>query len=130
MPQNPTPMEIDPKEIACRIAIQAIPLITEEEADWFPKGLAKALSSTNDKIAVVEQLLPKKNPIGFAKLLEKGRLDLTVEVFVLDKRWSEWFSADLKKIAVDRLSEAGYNEPEPKYLWNRKSKKLSRVTLV
>jgi hypothetical protein len=43
-------------------------------------------------------------------------------VFVLDKRWSEWFSADLKKIAVDRLSKAGYNEPEPKYLWNRKSK--------
>ena len=23
---------------------------------------------------------------------------------------------------VDRLSEAGYDEPEPKYLWNRKSK--------
>jgi hypothetical protein len=118
MPQNLTP-----KEIACRIAIQAIPLITREEADWFPKGLAKALSRTNDKIAVVEQLLPKKNPIGFAELQVRGRLDLTVEVFVLDKRWSEWFTADIKKIAVERLSEAGYDEPEPKYLWNRKTKK-------
>ena len=58
------------------------------------------------------------------------RLDLTVEVFVLDKRWSEWFAADIKKIAVDRLSEAGCAEPQPKYLWNRKSPKLSRGTLV
>jgi hypothetical protein len=41
---------------------------------------------------------------------------------VLDKRWSEWFAADLKKIAVERLSKAGYDEPEPKYLWNRKSR--------
>ena len=88
MPQNSTPNETD-RKIACLKAIQAIPLITEEETDWFPKGLAKALSSTNYKIAVVEQLLPKGNPAGFATLLEKGRLDLTVEVFVLDKRWSE-----------------------------------------
>jgi len=59
------------------------------------------------------------------ELLEKGRLDLTVEVFALDKRWSEWFTADIKKIAVERLSKAGYNEPEPKYLWNRKTKNSS-----
>jgi hypothetical protein len=72
------------------------------------------LNGCSDPIAVVEQLLPKGNPAGFATLLGKGRLDLTVEVFVLDKRWSEWFTADIKKIAVDRLSKAGYNEPEPK----------------
>jgi hypothetical protein len=64
--------------------------------------------------------LPKGNSTGFEKLKEMGRLDLTVEVFVLDKRWSEWFAADIKKIAVDRLSEAGCVEPQPKYLWNRK----------
>ena len=58
------------------------------------------------------------------------RLDLTAEVFVLDKRWSEWFAADIKQIAVERLSEASYDDPEPKYRWNRKSPKLSRVTLV
>ena len=120
MPQKPAPNETD-RKIACLKAIVAIPSITREATGWFPKGLAKALSSTNDKIAAVEQLLPKGNPAGFATLLGKGRLDLTVEVFVLDKRWSEWFTADIKKIAVDRLSEAGYNEPEPKYLWNRKS---------
>ena len=73
---------------------------------------------------------PKGNPAGFATLKGMERLDLTVEVFVLDKRWSEWFAADIKKIAVDRLSEAGCAEPQPKYLWNRKSPKLSRGTLV
>jgi hypothetical protein len=41
------------------------------------------------------------------------------------KRWSEWFTADLKQIAAKRLDEAGYDEPEPKYLWNRHAKKRS-----
>ena len=118
MPQNLTP-----KEIACRTAIQAIPSITEEETGWIPYGLERILRDCSDPIAAVEQLLRKKTPAGFATLKRMRRLDLTVEVFALDKRWSEWFTADLKKIAVDRLSEAGYNEPEPKYLWNRKSKK-------
>lgn len=121
MPQNPTPNETD-RKIACLKAILDIPRITEEVTGWKPSGLAKALSGCSDPIAAVEQLLPKGNPAGFATLLGKGRLDLTVEVFVLDKRWSEWFTADIKKIAVDRLSEAGYDEPEPKYLWNRNSK--------
>ena len=124
MPQNSTPNETD-RKIACLKAIVAIPSITEEVTGWKPSGLAKALNGCSDPIAVVEQLLPKGNSTGFATLLEKGRLDLTVEVFVLDKRWSEWFSADIKKIAVERLSKAGYNEPEPKYLWNRNSKKNS-----
>ena len=113
----------NPKEIACRLAILDIPSITEEATGWQPSGLKRILSGCSDPIAAVEQLLPKGNPAGFATLLGKGRLDLTVEVFVLDKRWSEWFTADIKKIAVERLSEAGYDEPEPKYLWNRKTKK-------
>ena len=121
MPQNSTPNETD-RKIACLKAIVAIPSITEEVTEWLPYGLAKALSGCSDPIAVVEQLLPKGNSTGFAELQVRGRLDLTVEVFVLDKRWSEWFTADIKKIAVDRLSKAGYDEPEPKYLWNRKSK--------
>ena len=117
MPQNS-----NPKEIACRLAILDIPRITKEATGWMPSGLERILRGCSDPIAAVEQLLPKKNLTGFAKLLAKGRLDLTVEVFVLDKRWSEWFSPELKKIAVDRLSEAGYDKPEPKYCWNRKSK--------
>ena len=121
MPQNSTPNETD-RKIACLKAIVAIPSITEEVTEWLPYGLAKALSGCSDPIAVVEQLLPKGNSTGFAELQVRGRLDLTVEVFVLDKRWSEWFTADIKKFAVERLSEAGYDEPEPKYLWNRKSK--------
>jgi len=81
------------------------------------------LSSTGDPIAAVEQLLAKGNPTGFAKLQEMRRLDLTVEVFVLDKSWSEWFTADLKRIADKRLSDTGYDETEPKYRWKQKSKK-------
>ena len=122
MPPNSTPNETDRKK-DCPKAIVSIPRITEEETGWPPSGLARTLSGTSDPIEAVEQLLPKGNSTGFAELQVRGRLDLTVEVFVLDKRWSEWFTADIKKIAVDRLSKAGYDEPEPKYLWNRNSKK-------
>jgi hypothetical protein len=124
MSQNSTPEETESKT-QCLRRIVAIPRITEEETLWLPAGLAKTLSGTNDPIGAVEQLLPKGNPTGFAKLRDMNRLDLTVEVFVLDKRWSEHFSSDVKQIADKRLSDAGYNEPEPKYLWNRHAKKRS-----
>jgi hypothetical protein len=122
MPSNSTPNETD-RKIACLKAILDIPSITEEATGWMPSGLERILRGCTDPIAAVEKLLPKGNPTGFAKLQEMRRLDLTVEVFVLDKRWSEWFSADLKQIAVKRLAEAGYDEPEPRYLWNRHAKK-------
>ena len=122
MPQKPAPNETD-RKIACLKAIVAIPSITKEATGWKPSGLERILRGCSDPIGAVEQLLPKGNSTGFAELQVRGRLDLTVEVFVLDKRWSEWFTADIKKIAVDRLSKAGYDEPEPKYLWNRNSKK-------
>jgi hypothetical protein len=67
-----------PKEIACRLAIVAIPSITPKEILWLPSGLAKTLSGTSDPIGAVEQLLPKGNPAGFATLKEMQRLDLTV----------------------------------------------------
>ena len=50
------------------------------------------------------------------------RKQLAVLLIKNDSRWSEWFSPELKKFAVERLSKAGCNEPEPKYRWNRKSK--------
>ncbi|WP_326554429.1 caspase family protein [Micromonospora sp. NBC_01813] len=46
---------------------------------------------------------------GFTTLWEKGRLDLTVEAFVLREPWSVLFSEDELQIARDRLAAYGYH---------------------
>ncbi|MFF5084832.1 caspase domain-containing protein [Actinoplanes sp. NPDC000266] len=46
---------------------------------------------------------------GFTTLWEKGRLDLTVEAFVLREPWSALFTEEELRIAGDRLAEYGYH---------------------
>jgi hypothetical protein len=46
---------------------------------------------------------------GFATPSEKGRLDQTVEAFVVQERWSALFTDEELQIARDRLAEYGYH---------------------
>jgi hypothetical protein len=46
---------------------------------------------------------------GFTTLWEKGRLDLTVEAFVLREPWSALFTEEELRIARDRLAKYGYH---------------------
>jgi hypothetical protein len=46
---------------------------------------------------------------GFTTLWEKGRLDLTVEAFILQDRWTALFTDDERQIARDRLAEYDYH---------------------
>lgn len=43
---------------------------------------------------------------GLIKLLRLGRIDLTVEYAVLDERWQDLFTDDLRSAARWRLEEA------------------------
>ena len=45
---------------------------------------------------------------GFDILAAKGRLDLTLEALVVDKRFTALFSDDEANNALDRLLSAGY----------------------
>jgi hypothetical protein len=45
---------------------------------------------------------------GFTALWECGRLDLTVEAYVLKPEWRELFTEDERKIATKRLTDLGY----------------------
>lgn len=45
---------------------------------------------------------------GFDALAEKGRLDLSLEVLAVDRRFGELFSDDEANEALARLLEAGY----------------------
>ena len=45
---------------------------------------------------------------GFSLLAQKGRLDLSLEALVIDKRFTALFSDDEANNALDRLLGAGY----------------------
>ncbi len=45
---------------------------------------------------------------GFTALWECGRLDLTVEAYVLKPEWRELFTEEERKIATKRLTDLGY----------------------
>ena len=50
---------------------------------------------------------------GYAALWERKRLDLTVEVMILQPEWQALFSDVERRIAVDRLREYGYSGSLP-----------------
>lgn len=45
---------------------------------------------------------------GFGILADKGRLDLSLEALVVDKRFTALFSDDEANLALSRLLDAGY----------------------
>lgn len=45
---------------------------------------------------------------GFDALAEKGRLDLSLEALVIDKRYTALFTDEEANVALERLLSAGY----------------------
>ncbi|RLP94748.1 caspase family protein [Micromonospora sp. BL4] len=65
--------------------------------------------STLGGLGAARQLLHASSvSSGFTTLWEKGRLDLTVEAFVMREPWSALFTDEELQIARDRLAEYGY----------------------
>jgi hypothetical protein len=51
---------------------------------------------------------------GYTALFERGRLDLTVEVLILQEKWNSLFSDEEREIARTRLEEYHYfNNQQP-----------------
>jgi hypothetical protein len=50
---------------------------------------------------------------GFQRLSDEGRLDLTAEALVLRSAYLTMFTEDERRIAADRLAEAGYDPSMP-----------------
>ncbi|MFI5845606.1 caspase domain-containing protein [Catenuloplanes sp. NPDC051500] len=66
--------------------------------------------STSGGLGAARQLIHATSvSSGFTTLWEKGRLDLTVEAFVLREPWSALFTDEELRIARDRLAEYGYH---------------------
>ena len=45
---------------------------------------------------------------GYTSLWERGRLDLTVEALILERKWNQLFSNQERRIALNRLEEYKY----------------------
>ncbi|MFF4890453.1 caspase family protein [Micromonospora chersina] len=66
--------------------------------------------STSGGLGAARQLLHAPSvSSGFTTLWEKGRLDLTVESFVLREPWTALFTEEELQIARDRLAKYGYH---------------------
>jgi hypothetical protein len=58
-------------------------------------------------VAAARQLLTGPPSEGFAKLWEKGRLDLSVEAHILHPEFAELFTAEEQRAARERLRAFG-----------------------
>ena len=50
---------------------------------------------------------------GYTALYQRGRLDLTVEMVILDEQWRSLFTHEERRIAINRLRTYGYAGPLP-----------------
>lgn len=57
-------------------------------------------------VETARRLLPQMSD-GFAELWRRDRLDLTVEVLVLQSKWHNLFSDEERELARNRLRECG-----------------------
>lgn len=63
-------------------------------------------------LATARKLVMSSKPSdGFTALWERGRLDLTVEAHVLQRRFESLFTDEERNVAARRLEEYGYQPP-------------------
>lgn len=59
-------------------------------------------------LPAAKELLRKESTSGFATLYMEGRLDLSLEVYVLKDEYDSLFTDEEKRICKDRLNEYNY----------------------
>ena len=114
-------------KVECIKQIKLIADITEQETKWRPKSIALNICGSNDPILALSVFLSGREVLGLEKLREMGRVDLSLEVFVVDPRYFEHFAVDIRQIADRRLRDIRYKEDPPIYYFNQKSKKYDSV---
>ena len=117
-----TPVSLD----KCKQAINDISKITSHESKVYFPTIDRILTPSKNQIEDLESFILSEEPSGFEKLRTINRLDLTLEVFVLDQRFSEHFNGKVKTKAEIRLDKIGYPIEEPRYCWNGHSVKLKK----
>jgi len=76
---------------------------------YTPSLFLRMISSTDDIVDVTRRLI-HNDTLGFAKLNELGRLDLSVEKIILEPKYKVLFIQEDLQVAEDRLEKHGYNK--------------------
>ena len=93
-------------EAAFDEAMMQVYMRAKSEADYVPTRFLQMLQE-HGGVETARRLLPQMSE-GFAKLWEKGRLDLTVEYVILQPQWRSLFTDAERDIARRRLQECGW----------------------
>lgn len=82
----------------------------EAEALGYNPKQFKAMLGAQGGVATTRQLLSKSTPtVGFTRLWELGRLDLTLEALIVETPWRAHFGPQLSQLAEKRLSKYEYH---------------------
>ncbi|AHI72891.1 restriction endonuclease-like protein [Burkholderia pseudomallei] len=84
----------------------------EEQAGIDYRKFERLLSSQGSKEAVGRLISRADYSSGFLKLLDAGRIDLTVEALVIESEWNTHFSSSLREHARKKLLKVGYAPKE------------------
>lgn len=80
----------------------------EETAGVDYSKFERLLNSQGSEEAVGRLISRAEYSSGFLKLLEAGRVDLTVEALVIESEWNSHFSTSLRQHARRKLQKVGY----------------------
>ena len=75
---------------------------------YSPKYLIQKVDESGAYQAICEVLQTGRLPERFTTLYEAQRLNLSVEAFVLESKWREFFDEAMLIEAANRLREVGY----------------------
>ena len=81
---------------------------TNEECDYRPNRFLEVVQKMGGLNAAKKFLGSEKPQEGLNKLWELKRLDLSMEVLVLKKKYAELFTNEEKEIARKRLEDLNY----------------------
>jgi len=117
-------MNIHTSKSECIKVIRDFSKITNREVSWIPKTINKAICSVEDPINAIEVFLRSGETSGFHKLITLGRLDLTLETFVLDPRYTSHFNEDVIRLAKKRIDGVRSENDNVITYWNEFSNKI------
>lgn len=104
----PTPLELDLTEAMLEIYRRA-----KAETRYDAKIFLRMVIENGGAETARYLLDTDKVSDGYSALWRLGRLDLTVEAVVLDKKWWPLFTATQRRTAIQRLTDYGFTGALP-----------------
>lgn len=107
----PPPYDV-PSEEQFKLAVLDLAKRLNSDVGHNPGILLRMIEDWGGAVGAVQQLIRNRPSDTFVLLLQKNRLDLTVEALALHEQWSTLFEESDLALARKRLREVGYSPYE------------------